>query len=109
MTNIKHAYFAGLIDGEGCISLQKRSDHHGYRPTVEVKMSCLNTILALKEEYGGTFLNKPAEREGWKDQYRWRVQDRSARLVIDKIYPYLITKKADAGVLLNYWERRGSK
>lgn len=102
-----YSYFAGLIDGEGCLYLQKRSSSTGLlRPTIEVGMTCKRTIDALQAAFGGNITFK-ASKTVRKDQWRWRVQDKRAREVIALIRPYLITKRQDADLLLAHWKKRG--
>lgn len=104
----QNAYFAGLIDGEGCLFLEKRSGSRAgqVRPTIEVGMTCKLTIEALRAAFGGNITFKAAKGTR-KDQWRWRVQDRRAREVLAYIYPHMITKREDADLLLAHWKRRG--
>jgi hypothetical protein len=93
---LRDAYFAGLIDGEGNIAVQRQGKNGYMRPIIEVKMTCETTILALRTHFGmGHITWQPGDQVGWKPSWRWRVTTRSARLVAEVIRPYLITK-ADA-------------
>jgi|SRR3972149_1025945 len=98
MKQVSDAYFAGLIDGEGSMWLEKRGKGKSLCPTLEVKMSCKRTIDALFAAYGGNIRFRPAEKEGWKDQWKWRVTSRKAYAVLLRIRPFMLTKaeKADA-------------
>jgi hypothetical protein len=105
---IRDAYFAGIMDGEASFRLEKRRD--GYlKPTIEVKMSCETTVRALSDYFGGSVVPRRPERAGYKQQWRWRAQDRAARVVLARVLPYLITKRADAMRLREYDEMRGLK
>jgi hypothetical protein len=96
------AYFAGLIDGEGCLHLAKRSDRPSLKPTIEVKMTCKEIIYELRRVFGGHVSFKPRGQEHWKDQWNWRAQNRTARECIEKIRPYLTVKRDEADKLLAY-------
>lgn len=67
------------------------------------------TIVALQARYGGTIVSKPPEQEHYKPQWRWRVQDRGARKVIERLMPYLRVKRDDAIRLANHFTERGLK
>ena len=108
--DVRDAYFAGLIDGEGCIGLYRRSDKKTdqYRAFIEVKMTCEQTVRALCSHFGvGQFTYRPPQREGWKAQWRWRVTDAAARSVAVRISPHMITKKFEVDALIGHWRGRG--
>lgn len=108
-----HAYFAGLIDGEGTISLDKVDARrpNSRNPTVKVNMTCEAVIRALHAEYGGYLGFRPRAKEHYKDQWIWRVKAQMARKCLEQILPYLIVKKPEAEAVLAHMEasrkRRG--
>jgi hypothetical protein len=94
MEELRTAYFAGLIDGEGSIGMTSNGAGKPKRLTIEVKMSCQKTIKAIKDHFGvGHIAARPSTTEGWRDQWRWRATGPSARMVLDAVKPYLITKQ----------------
>jgi hypothetical protein len=100
---LRDAYFSGLIDGEGCILIEgngsKRLKHNGMKnrmSSIQVKMTCEKTIIALRDHFGvGTITCCKPRKIGYKTAWRWRVLCKQGREVADIIRPYLITK-ADA-------------
>ena len=90
---LRDSYFAGLIDGEGCIGLHSHGAKKHRRITIGVAMTCEKTVRALHAHFGvgGVALIKSANPK-WKDQWRWRTSARVAREVLEVIRPYLITK-----------------
>lgn len=100
MTKLKDSYFAGLIDGEGCIRLERKTERNRTlreAPTVQVKMTCLKTINALRDYFGcGSIQPYKPVKAHYKPQWRWRVRDKSAALVLHRILPYMITKRDEA-------------
>lgn len=107
---IKTAYFAGLIDGEGHIGFCASGKNYKH-PIIQVKMTCEKTIVALHEFFKvGTMQKMKPGKPHHKPQYKWRVRYTAAIPVIAKIRPYLITK-ADAAdlVLLAPDSKRGGK
>ncbi len=104
----ENAYFAGLIDGEGCISIQKHSRKpNTYEGCIEVKMTCEKTIDALQKHFGGHLQFRRPEKPHYKPQWRWRVKAKKARAALKAILPHLITKRANADKLIRMWKERG--
>lgn len=103
---LRTAYFAGIIDGEGYIGLlpNNRAKTLGlYIPKLSVNMTCEKTITSLQEHFNcGTISLKQPKGLSKKMAYLWSLSDANARNVIQEIYPYLITKKENADKVLNY-------
>jgi hypothetical protein len=98
------AYLAGIIDGEGTICFQEKSNGtRQYR--VAVIMTSEETIRWLGQ-WGGTVTALPMRRGSkshWKPQWSWRVTSHSnVRLVLTAVMPYLVTKKQTAAEALDY-------
>ena len=113
------AYFAGIIDGEGCFHMGKRHDkmpsgnrRNGIRPVLMVGMMDKNIIFDLQREYGGyiTFHKVvPARYRRSKTPcpttiycYRWQVKNVALRTTIPRILPYLRVKRSEAEAMLKY-------
>jgi len=103
MTKEEIAYIAGIIDGEGCISLASRCDS-SYRyvtPTVQVSNTHLSLLDWLKELFGGTVDVRKDNRPNRKQCNTWRVAGNKARFVIKLILPYLRIKKDQANIAMS--------
>ncbi len=101
---LKYAYTAGIVDGEGCLTIIKKQPHGSektiqYVPLLKVSMrdsiipNTLLTILGVgnvhKENNGVTFV--------------YMCQGRpNLRIVLPRIIPYLNTKKPQATLLLEF-------
>ena len=69
---IKTAYFAGLLDGEGCFYLHKKDN--GVRPVVQLNMTCEHTVRATQQHFGrGTVRPKKVSNLNGAPQWIWRV------------------------------------
>jgi hypothetical protein len=100
MSDVKNAYFAGLIDGEGTIAIYNLSNGT-VRPVIKVDMTCEKTVRALHEHFGGYFgIKKVEAKPGRLPQWRWEVTFSSALRVCALIRPYLITKTESADKVL---------
>lgn len=104
----KAAYFAGLIDGEGHISMRIRSgDRNCQRKYIyiAVNMTCERTVQALAEYFGGNYKSKKVAARH-KPQWVWKATTAAARAVLVEIRPYLITKAAIADEVIAYTATR---
>lgn len=103
--SIHPAYVAGIIDGEGSLSL--RRSHKGQIkpiPSVTVRMTHKDTIAKLAEAY------KPNDHyvydrgrkleRNWKPSWHICWRGEQAIVLLEMIRPHLITKAAHADILL---------
>lgn len=104
----KIAYGAGIIDGEGCILICKlRSKntqtlcYHELR--VAVGMTNCEVILWLKENFGGHINVWNKKTKGVrKPVSRWTIVGIHARDFLNLLLPYLIVKKQEALVAIEF-------
>jgi len=99
------AYIAGIIDGEGTISLTRR--HRNENRQLEVSIS--NTDMALlqfvKQCVGaGRISNKRTYRHNHRQSATFCISNRQALYLLEQVRPYLRTYKAERAdlVLQNY-------
>lgn len=101
------AWIAGIIEGEGCISIRKRARGRDYDPakgyryefSVHVSMTDRDVIEALQEKSGFGSVREvktPALiKRGNKTLYRWSVTKRSELEELCKlILPYLFERRS---------------
>ena len=104
-------YLAGIIDGEGSISIARSHSNRGYSPSYRVRLLVSNTYMPLLEwiqslwgghiwPWGGA---RPGEASGlWKPGFCWEIDSRPAGRIIERIRPYLRVKAAQAWLALEY-------
>lgn len=99
--NPQFAWAAGIIDGEGCIRVNKsnptpsrRTTFPGFNLSVFVKMTDFPTIEKLQQIFGGRIQDEP--RDNQRDLKRWEVYGHEAKRVLEQIYPHLVTKQYQA-------------
>lgn len=91
------AYLAGIIDGEGCISLHERKDRRSCHGQIQVQMSNPQAVNLLRDLFGGNFgLWQRPNRPEHADQYKWAATGKRAAVVCETLLPYLRVKKAQA-------------
>lgn len=102
------AYIAGIVDGEGCIAIDKRTDRdykHGYSfmATLRVGNTYKRLIDYLNKVTGlGSINFSKKEDIKYKDYWSWRLHTQQASQLIKVILPYLIVKKKQAKIILKF-------
>jgi hypothetical protein len=96
MTEAKLAYVAGFVDGEGCFTLS----NHG-ATTLSIINTSKTALLFVQEVLGVGTVNPRKQRVN-KNQYIYRAYGSNCIGIVEKLLPYLIEKKEQAQVLLEY-------
>lgn len=100
------AYFAGLIDGEGCIRIarhrQRRKRVTYYSATITVGMVSKDAVSYAHRAFGGTLRYKPSQRVGWNSTWVWYLCGPNAIRVATLLLPYLIVKRPQAALLVKF-------
>jgi hypothetical protein len=82
-------YAAGLIDGEGTITLSRKSAKETYRHPVVAVPSCTPILVeAMKSLFGGFICNKKSKPEHTPSQ-AWHVSYNAAISCLEQIVPFL--------------------
>ena len=100
---INDIWFAGVIDSDGFISINKRKNRYIVKVGLVWKNSSLTDIIIknIQQEYGGHLTyEKQKNNLGISDCIRWRVEARLAENVIERILPHLILKKQEGELCL---------
>ena len=90
-------YLAGLIDGEGTISIWGSNQSHCY-PTVQIGMSAkaLPLLREMHEHYGGTLVKFREATFAWSAGWMWSIFGDVAKALIGKVYWSLRLKRSQA-------------
>ena len=111
MNELDLAYTAGIFDGEGSVSLNKKNCWH-YASGHSITMVCAlsNTDLALinwlQSHFGGSVCLMRNRSPKWRECWRWSVPCNKALAFLVAIYPYLRIKKYQAGIAVDFQKRR---
>ena len=108
----KWSYLAGLIDGEGCISISKqvnnynnrgRSDYIQYGFRISVTNTSLKLMKWLISTFGGVYYTKREATKKHSTSYEWRPKGRgNNEEILLGILPYLVIKTEHAKTGLSY-------
>lgn len=116
------AYFAGLFDGEGCITISKDNRDRNYPLRVMFKITYKPILYKMKELFGGGDINKyniekrknePAVIRGsesniwnpekWKQAYQYILNSKEAWIFLKIIEPYCEEKKEQVRTAIEYY------
>lgn len=106
MTETEKAYLAGLIDGEGTITLTRRNSGQLPQPQVSIANNNLELLIWVKKVIGsGSISTKKPKSSSHNIAYAWQVATAGPCLrLLDEIRPYLVVKKQQADLLLTRYK-----
>jgi len=100
LSETEKAYLAGIIDGEGCITINryvKKGAAPVYRPFVEIASTSPALKAWLDERFPEKTYWRKKTRPGWKDIYHWILSgNRQVMVFCREIAPYLVIKREQA-------------
>jgi hypothetical protein len=119
MNKEKFIYLAGIVDGEGHITIARhKTDKYWksdgtiglrkktnvmYQNVLGVRNTDLRLMDWLKETFGGNYYkdNRKTRPEKWKISYCWHsTSNEKTELILLGILPYLILKREQAKIVL---------
>lgn len=87
---INLAYTAGILDGEGTITLTKQHAVDRFRkPIVSVSSTTLSLLEFLKENYNGSISKHKVYQDHHKQSWSWKLSYDSAILFLVDVVPYM--------------------
>jgi hypothetical protein len=107
-SQIELAYVAGLIDGEGCIGIQKSQVTSGtyYNIAIDVGMAnkAKRLLTSLAKKHGGKVTHRRKKTHKWDATSSWRIFGEDAARLLTAICPLLRLKRNQAIVALQLME-----
>jgi len=101
------AYMAGIVDGEGFIGIDSCCKRKNKPSAYQLRVGVVNTNRELlewiKENFEGSVSSrgKPTSIKH-KQSYQWRVEAKKAGKLLRLIRPYLIIKREQANIGLEF-------
>ena len=92
----ERAYVAGLIDGEGCITVSQSKGYYSARLDVGMAEPALTLLNQLHETFGGSLRQNRRETAKWAAAFRWTLMGKKAAAFFICIGPYLRLKQEQA-------------
>ncbi len=99
MREKQKAYLAGIIDGEGTVTLAKHHRNETPTPSVSVANNSLELLRWIKRLVGGTIVSKKKRQAHHHDAYAWTIRQDKAIRLLKEIKKYLIVKKPQADLI----------
>ena len=112
MSKSELSYWAGLFDGEGCISIRLNrpsptSKHRSelYAMITKVAMCDESLIRSMAKAFNvGHIGMQHRYAETHRPSWHWTAVSRDAEVVIKSLYPYLRSKKKEAEIALGFFK-----
>ena len=112
--SMKHAevlaYMAGIVDGEGCIMIGRKSQGKGEPPRLTMIVNVVNTnewlIQWIKMQFGGNIRNRFPPNPRAKMIWTWRVESKKAMEFLKLVMPYLQIKRPQAELAIQFQSRK---
>ena len=99
------AYMAGIIDGEGTVTLSRAHANEMPAPKVSVANNSLQLLNWIKDKAGSGVIIKRTKREPQHGiQYVIDISDNAALTLLAEIKEYLMIKKSHAELLLSRYK-----
>ncbi|PIR21429.1 MAG: hypothetical protein COV45_01390 [Deltaproteobacteria bacterium CG11_big_fil_rev_8_21_14_0_20_47_16] len=95
MTKTDLAYIAGIIDGEGTITLSRHHSNQTPSPEISVADTSLRLLQHLKKVY----------KNHHTPSYVWTLRSNSALALMESILPWLLIKDKRAKLILRDYKR----
>ena len=101
----KYAYLAGIIDGEGCLTIGagRKGNITNYNSVIMIASTDEKLIKWLQHNFGGNYYKSSRVSEKWKQAYIWRyLKKKEIEVLLLAVLPYLIIKRKQAILLLEF-------
>ena len=109
MKKVDLGYLAGIMDGEGCITILEMKNRRKRTWRVHVTIANTNEWLLKWVQFysglGGIYKMGRGGKGNEKPSWQWRVSDRPAGDFLRMILPYLKIKKPQAEIALRFQDR----
>ena len=73
MTKQLEWYFAGIMDGEGCININLNRKRNEYRLRLSVTNTSIELMEWLKHNIGGYYYHRKKQKPSYKEKYEWCI------------------------------------
>lgn len=101
------AYLAGLIDGEGCIHISHKAGSGKYDWRLTITNTDESILRWAQEHLGGLFYTHKWQYDhpNWKIRHDLIFTNTKARGIVAAVMPYLVIKRPQAKLMLDYYNR----
>jgi LAGLIDADG-like domain len=101
LSEVEAAYVAGIIDGEGTVTLTRTHRGENRRPVVSISSTELQLLTYVQSVIGaGRITGKACAREHHSPSFAYCITSRQALALLAQVYPFLRTYKSRRACLL---------
>ena len=100
------AYVAGILDGEGSISIRNQAPHHNFQIRIVVVNTFLPLLKNLQEQFAGSIYQRKPIGLSKKECYEWVSTGNQAEGILKQLLPYLLIKRKQAELAIFAWANR---
>ncbi|MBU0503922.1 MAG: hypothetical protein V1842_01475 [Candidatus Omnitrophota bacterium] len=104
MEESEKANLAGIVDGEGTVTLMKHHKNETPIPYVSIANNNLKLLQWIKYRCGGLVCSKKKYKPQHNDSFAWSVRQDRALCFLGEIVKYLIVKKPQATLILEKYK-----
>jgi hypothetical protein len=105
LTEIEKAYIAGIVDGEGTVTLALHHKNETPGPYVSVANNNLELLEWIRSKADGCITKKRKNKPHHHDSYTWYVRHDRALRFLNEIKKYLIIKKPHADLITGQYKQ----
>lgn len=106
LTDIEKGYIAGILDGEGTITLTRIKANEYRAPVVSVTSTTIEILEYLQERCGGSISQQAKKEEHHKDSWSWKIIRNKAIELLEQVSDYLLVpeKKYRADLIISQYK-----
>ncbi|MCD6284136.1 hypothetical protein J7J12_02680 [bacterium] len=102
-------YLAGIVDGEGTITVDKCSRENSYHPKIAITTTNRNLAEWLDKKLNATCTLSGENHPFWKTKYECFIHGYKCKPILENILPFLKIKDRHARLLIEFIEIRLSR
>ncbi len=93
ISDVEAAYAAGILDGEGSISVTRNHSTRWPSPQVSVASTDRELLGWFRERFGGSISTKQPRKANHSLSFDWKLTDRRALRFLQIVRPYLVIER----------------
>jgi hypothetical protein len=104
LTEVEIAYFAGIIDGEGCFSLRPQVGLGDavYVAALSVGNTDARLMQWIHQRFGGSLQLESRSNPKHQPVWRWVASSTDIDQILQRVLPYLVVKQRQAELFVAY-------
>lgn len=118
--DLELAWIAGFMDGEGSITIKKYARYKGQSIRYQAYVCCnqatedtteaMKALLLLQKHFGGSIYKQSKSKDSKvREAHQWLIVSSTAVDCVKQLLPYLIVKRKQAELLIQYGKGINSK